>query len=98
MRSDVFALLARSRREACCGGAHLSAFRPAVTLHQDFSVSRHSWFRKAEAVLELKLESDDLFDAVITKVGVLGSERGLGIDARDIRVDRLFWVRVQIDV
>ena len=39
----------------------------------------------------------DLLDAVVAEVGVLRREGGLRVDARNIRVDRLLWIGVEIN-
>src|SRR5262245_21106428 len=68
------------------------AFRPAVACDQDFSIGRHAGFGIPVPALELQLHANNLLDAIIAKVGVLWSKRGLGIDARHECVDRLLWI------
>src|SRR5262245_15374834 len=65
--------------------------------NQDPSVSGHSGFRGARRGVDHELHSDHLFDPVVAKIGVLGSERCFRIDARYYRFDWFARIGIQID-
>jgi len=75
----------------------VGGFRPGVALDQNLAVCGHAWRGESEGFLQLQLDADDLLDAVVAEVGVFRGECSLRIDARDVGVNRLLWVRVEID-
>src|SRR5581483_5418613 len=72
-------------------------FWPLCALHQNLSVCSHSWFCETDPALELQLDANDLFYAVVTKVGVFGSKRRFGVGARDERINRYVGIRVEVN-
>ena len=71
-----------------CVSSVESAGRPGIALHQDFAVGRHAGLGEPDAALQLQLHAHHLLHAIVAEVGVFGRERGLRIDALDVRVER----------
>ena len=82
-------------------GASASALpallRPVAALHEDLAVRRHARLGEAHGPLELQLHADDLLDAVLPEVRVLGRERGLRVDPGDDRLHRRVGLGVEVD-
>jgi hypothetical protein len=75
----------------------MADLRPRVAFDEDFAIDGHSGLGEPETGFQLQLDADDLLDAVVAEVGVLRREGGLRVDARNIRVDRLLWIGVEIN-
>src|SRR2546423_9570065 len=71
---------------------------PRAAFDQNLAIRRHTRLRGAIRSLDQELYTHDLLHALIAKVGVFRSERGLRIDARNVSVDCDFRVRIEIDV
>ena len=70
--------------------------RPGIPFYKDFSIGGHTRFGEAERALQSELHADHLFDTVVPKVSVLGSEGGFWINTDDLGVNRLRGIGIQV--
>ena len=73
-------------------------FRPTIASDQHFTVGGHPRLGKADRSLQLKFQSNNLLHSVFAKISVLRRKCCFGIDAGNVRIDRLLWTRIQVDV
>src|SRR5205085_7972369 len=63
----------------------------------DFAIRRQAGLGRGKSSMKLEFDTHDLLYTIVSKVGILGRERGLRVDSRNAGIHGLVRIRVEVN-